>query len=315
MKKDLNNNIIVQSNYLVEAHYRLSLQEKRLILWLIKEINLEDTDFKKYTLNISDFSQIIGLNINAQYSEMKKITKSLITRPIEINNVKLQETIQMSWLCFARWEAKKGVCSLEFHPELKPYLLQLKKQFTKISFSEFLGLKSVYSTRIFELLSQYKSLGKRKMTIEEIKGWCGINSSEYKLYAHLKSRIINKAKNEINEKTDYEIDYVEIKDSRKIVAIEWSIKKKSYFEKEQLKKLDVIQKELRSDLALIEALSEYGFSKAMAKRLIKNNEEITIKNAINSVDIQIKKGQAKNPKAMLQVAIQEKWHPEIFRKK
>lgn len=316
--KPINQNdqeVVVQSNYLVEAHYRLTLQEKRLILWLIKEIGREDTDFKKYKLTITEFSQMMELNPKTQYKEMKKVTKALIIRPIEIDNPETKETMQMSWLCFARWEPKKGICSLEFHPELKPYLLQLKSHFTKIGFADFLGLKSVYSVRIFELLAQYELIGKRRTSIENIRSWCSIGRDEYQLYAHLKSRVINKSKTEINTKTDYEVDYTEIKESRKVIALEWTIKKKSPLKKEPSEKVSILQKEYRSELALIESLTEYGFSKGMAKRLLKGHEEEVIKNALRAVNIQIERNHVKNPKAMLQTAIKEKWHPEVFKKK
>jgi len=313
--KNQNDQVVIQSNHLIEAHYRLSLQEKRLILWLIKEIGRDDTDFKKYKLTITEFAQMMELNPKTQYKEMKKVTKALIIRLIEINNLKTKETIQMSWLCFARWELKKGICSLEFHPELKPYLIQLKSHFTKIGFADFLGLKSVYSVRIFELLVQHELMGKRRMSIEDIRSWCGIRKDEYKLYAHLKSRIINKSKSEINSKTDYEIDYAEIKESRKVVAIEWTIKKKNPQKEEHSQKLMTLQKELRSELALVESLMEYGFSKGIAKRLLKTHEEDVIKNAIKAVNVQIERNNVKNAKAMLQTAIKEKWHPEVFKKK
>lgn len=312
---DKNNQIVVQSNYLIEAHYRLTLQEKRLILWLIKEIGKEDLGFKKYKLSITEFAKMMELNPKTQYKEMKKVTKSLITRPIEFDNLETKGTMQMSWLCFAHWEPKKGICSLEFHPELQPYLLQLKSHFTKIGFADFLGLRSVYSVRIFELLAQYDVMGKRIMSIENIRSWCGILKDEYQLYAHLKSRIINKAKKEINAKTEYEVDYIEIKESRKVTALEWTIKKKSSLKKDQSEKLSNFQKEYRSELALIQSLIEYGFSKPTAKKLLKNNGEDVIKNALKSVNIQVERNHVKNPKAMLQTAIKEKWHPEVFKKK
>jgi plasmid replication initiation protein len=301
---------IIQSNQLIEAHYRLTLQEKRLLLWLIKEIKTDDKDFRKYKLKITDFAEMMGLNPKTQYKEMKKTTRSLISRPIEFETNKEQSTVQMSWLCFVRWEPKRGFCFLEFHPALKPHLVQLKTHFTKIGFADFLGLKSVYSIRIFELLSQYTLIGKRVMKVEDIRAWCGIREDEYNLYAHLKLRVIQKAKTEINSKTEYEIDYTEIKESRKVVAIEWTIQKKR-----QPQKLASPQKEYRSDPALLEPLIEYGFTKGIAKRILKNNEEEAIKNALRAVDIQIERNHVKNPKAMLQAAIKERWHPEKFKQR
>ena len=79
MSKKDDNEIIVQSNSLVQAHYRLSLQEKRLVLWLSKQIRKDDVDFRKYILNIKEFAKEVGLNETTQYRELKQITASLIS--------------------------------------------------------------------------------------------------------------------------------------------------------------------------------------------------------------------------------------------
>jgi plasmid replication initiation protein len=256
---------------------------------------------------------MMELNPKTQYKEMKRVTKALITRPIEIDNPKTSSEMQMAWLCFANWEPKKGICSLEFHPALKPYLLQLKSHFTKIGFADFLGLKSVYSIRVFELLAQYEFGGKRIMNLENLRSWCGIGKDEYMKYSHLKNKVIEKSKKEINLRTEYEVDYREIKNSRKVMALEWTIKKKTHFEKSQLEKADIIHKELRSENAIINQLIEYGFTTPQAKRIVKLNTQDTLSNAIKAVDIQVSRGNVKNAKAMLTKAIQEQWHPEKYR--
>jgi len=46
-------------------------------------------------------------------------------------------------------------------------------------------------------------------------------------------------------------------------------------------------------------LEEFGISKKIIYRILKENEELAIVNAINAVAIQIKKGKVRNPKAML----------------
>jgi plasmid replication initiation protein len=162
---------------------------------------------------------------------------------------------------------------------------------------------------------QYASLGNRKLSLEEFRDYCGVKKNEYLLYADLKRKIIEKSKIEINSKTDYEVDYTEIKESRKVTALEWTIKKKSSLQEDRSEKLSTLQKEYRSELALTESLMDYGFSKGMAKRLSNNHEEEVIKNALKSVNLQIERGNVKNPKAMLQTAIKEKWHPEVFKKR
>ena len=273
MIKTIGKEIVVQSNYLVESSYRLTFQEKRLVAWLSKKIRKDDIDFKKYRVSIKEFAQEVNLDPNSQYREMKKLTASLITRLIQIEDQETGKTKQMAWLCFAEWDPKMGICDLKFHPDLKPYLLQLNEKFTVMEFGNYLKLDSSYSMRILEFLVQYESIGERKTSIKDIRAWCGIRKDEYTLYAHLKSRVIDRAKTEINAKTEYEIDYVEIKESRKVVAIDWTIKKKHIQLEGTSQKVRQLQKEYRSESALIDSLVEYGFSRAIAKRFITNNGE------------------------------------------
>ena len=314
MLKKTSTEIVVQSNYLVESSYRLNFQEKRLIAWLSTKIRKDDVDFKKYRVSIKEFAQEVNLDPNSQYREMKKLTASLITRLIQIEDQETGKTKQMAWLCFAEWDPKMGICDLKFHPDLKPYLLQLNEKFTIVKFNDYMKLDSAYSMRILELLVQYESIGERKTTIKDIRAWCGIRKDEYTLYANLKSRVIECAKTEINAKTEYEIDYQEIKESRKVVAIDWTIKKKHIQLEGTSQKVHQLQKEYRSESALIDSLVEYGFSRAIAKRFITNNGEDAVSDALKAVNIQVERDTVKNPRAMIQTAIKERWKPDVYRK-
>jgi len=306
---------IVKSNTLIEARYRLSIQESYVIFWLLTQISPDDEDFKVHRLRVEDFAEIIQVNVGNRYSELRKITKHLMQRVMEIYSPDEDKTIQVSWLSSTEYEHKKGYVSLRFDPALKPYLLQLSGHFTKIDIVDVLKLKSIHSVRIFELLLQYISIGNRKINIGELRSYCGIEKEEYAGYGMLKRKVIERAKTEINEKTGYEIDYEEIKESRKVAEIKWTIQKKTHFEKGQAEKAELITKELRSKNVLVDELMEYGFSKIAANRILKNNQESNVANAIKAVDLQVQKGKAKNPKAMLETAIKEGWHPEKYRDK
>ena len=94
-------------------------------------------------------------------------------------------------------------------------------------------LKSSYSIRIFELLKQYEPLKKRKIDLEELRKLVGtteidqngeIIKEDYPLYGHFKSRVIVPAQKELKQKTDIYFNFTEIKEGRKVVAIEFEIK-------------------------------------------------------------------------------------------
>jgi plasmid replication initiation protein len=314
MAKVKDKKYIVKSNSLVESRYRLSLQESQIILWLLTQIRPEDEDFKPHTLEITQFAKLTGVTVDSRYSDLRKITKQLMQRVMEIYEPEIAEWLQVAWLSSARYQTKKGIIILKFDPDLKPYLLKLKSHFTKIDIVDTLKLKSVHAIRVFELLLQYLIIGNRTVTLEELRGYCGIRKDEYPLYADIKRKVIEKAKTEINAKTEYEIDYQEIKESRKVVAIEWTIKKKRIQLEGTAQKVRQLQKEYRSESALIDSLVEYGFSTTIAKRFITNNGEDAVSDALKSVNIQVERGGVKNAKAMLQTAIKEKWKPDTYRK-
>ena len=304
---------VVKSNILVEARYRLSLQESQVILWLLTQIRPEDDDFKVHKLNIIEFAHFTQVEPGNKYSGLRRITKQLIQRVIEIHETDTDDILQVAWLSSARYQSKQGYVLLEFSPQLKPYLLQLKSHFTKISIVDTLKLKSIYGIRIFELLLQYNSIGSREISINDLRSYCGILAEEYKDYFDLKRKVIEKAKTEINGKTEYLIDYKEIKESRKVVAIKWTIQKKNLEQEARLKKMGALQKELRSETALIEAIMEYGFGRPTAKKFITLHGEEVVKKAVGAVNLQVERGHAKNPKAMLQIAIKEQWNPNVFK--
>ena len=309
------NKYVVKSNSLVEARYRLSLQESHVIYWLLTQIRPDDEDFKSHQMSISEFSKMIGVEVDNQYSKLRDVTQNLMRRILNIYEPEKDEWLQVAWLSSARYQGKKGYVSLCFDPSLKPYLLKLKSHFTKLDIVDTMKFKSIYSIRMFELLLQYLTIGNRKMTLENLRAWCGIQNDEYEFYKDLRCRVIDRAKTEVTAKTDYEIDYTEIKESRKVVAIDWTIKKKRIQLEGTAEKVRQLQKEYRSESVIVDSLVEYGFSRTIAKRFIINNGEDVVSDALKSVNIQVERGQVKNPKAMLQKAIQEKWKPEVYKNK
>ncbi len=301
--------IIVQHNRLIEARYNLSLQEKRVVLWLISQIDRDDKGFKEYKITIREFSKILDLDTKNQYTQVRLVFERLMRRVITITNTETDKTLQVHWVSSAEYSHGDGCVAVCFDPKLAPYLLQLKSEFTKISLADVLSLKSIYSIRIFELLLQYQPIGKRTIEIKDLREYCGIETKEYADYFDLKRKVINRALKEINAKTDYEISYEEIKESRRVAAIEFFIKKKTHFEKMQHDTATVAMKEMRSRHDLAVRLCEYGFSKAAAKRLVAGKDEEVVNQAMVAADQQVAKGTVKNAKAMITKAIEECWRP------
>ena len=217
--------LIVKHNKLIEANYKLTLQEQKLILVLSSFIEKDDKKFKKCIFSVSELADLLNLNKKAYYSELKDVTEKLISRVIKIKET--DGLLQMSWLSSAKYYDDAGKVELSFDEKLTPYLLQLSSHFTKLELKKLVSLNSVYAVRIYELLKQYENFGERTFEIDELKKILCIDKTEYKLYADFKRRALNAAEKEINEKTDLLVSFEEIKTVRKITAVRFKIEKKS----------------------------------------------------------------------------------------
>lgn len=316
----LKHDLIVQHNYLIEAQYKLTIQEKRLLYWLASQSQINDEDFKEHELTIKEFAKLVDVRGDHLYKELAIRSKRLMGNVITIKSLKDRGWTMAPLLAGAKYDDKKGILKVSFSPYLKPYMLQLKERFTKISLGDVLKLKSIYSVRVYELLKQYESIGEREITLEDLRNYCGIEAQKQRKFNHFKQDVLERSKKEINTKTDIFVDYKEVKTARKVTSIIFTINsntnyKQTEFEKSQQEKTAVLQKELHSELALVERIMEYGFARQAAKKFLQKRTEEEIANAVKAIDLQVSRGNVKNPKAMLLTAIQEKWHPEKYQNK
>jgi hypothetical protein len=187
--------VIVKSNELIEARYKLSLNQQRLVLLLISIIKPEDEDFQDYQLKVSDFAAMFGIkNCKAIYSEVEQAAAELVGKVINLRQGRERECV--AWLSYGKYRQGEGVITIRFDKSLKPYLLQLKSHFTRYQLNTVVKFKSQYSIRLYELLKEFEYLGHggafyRIIGIEELKGLFGINNGEYEKMHDLKKRVID----------------------------------------------------------------------------------------------------------------------------
>lgn len=213
--------IVTQSNHLLEARYNLSLGEQRLILSMIAKIQPDDEDFKPYKISISELSDFLCVAKGSAYHECKKITKSLLGRVLEIKET--GRLLQTHWVSSADYVDGTGIVNLSFDPLLKPYLLQLKGNFTSCKFEMLLGFKSQYTMRMYMLLKQYERLKEREIEIDELRVMLGIRSNQYRYYNDLKRTILESTQKELKVKADLTFEFDEIKHGRRVGAIRFRI--------------------------------------------------------------------------------------------
>jgi len=216
--------VAYKSNSLIEASYRLSLQEQRLLLVCIGKLNPLDINPNKIFQITSQefFNAFPDMGKENAERRLQEACDKLAERWIYIHWQNKEEKIRwvQGQVKYFTGEAK---IELIFSDLIMPYLTQLKNKFTGISIKNVSSLKRTYSIRLYELLIQYKEIGYRTITIENFRIMLNIED-KYDLFKDLDKYVLKPAIKELNEKSNLTVQLKKIKNGRNISALSFSFK-------------------------------------------------------------------------------------------
>ena len=211
---------VVKANSLIEASYRLTLDEMRLLALTIGTMNPK-SDQQVFEFSVSEFvNQFSDVNVDRAYTQIKSAIERISERWVKTEDER--HVTKFRWVSSQTYFKKEGRFKIALTNEIMPYLTQLKGQFTQYQLNHISGFTSVHTMRFYELLTQYKRVGQRYITIEDLKKWLQLED-KYNLWAELQRWVIKPSLNEINEKSDLFVEYEPIKKGRKVTGIEFSI--------------------------------------------------------------------------------------------
>lgn len=277
IQSQTHNNLVVQSNKLIEAHYKqeYTVQEQRMILWVISEINKEDfinkdpIGHQTLTISAMKYAEIIGVTADNIYRESQKIGNELMQKVIKIETD--QGWKMFHWVETMEYKKGEGIIEVLISPSIIPYIIDLKEKFTAFKLGNILYLQSAHAIKIYQLLAQYKAIGARTITVDELRATLGIaDIASYKMYKNLKPRILEISKREINNKTDLTISYEEIKKSRKVIALKFKITQKPTQEEQAQKAFIEHLLTAGKDDKIKFLFEKYGLEQAEVQVTLKN---------------------------------------------
>lgn len=212
---------------LIASRYDLNLSEVRLILEAIHNVEKDDLDIKEYEIEVTSFLELIDTKNVSEYSRVKDFCKTILSKPLEIPKGD-GKFLYCNWFSNIEYDSRKRTIKYMFDSKLKPYLLELKDKFTKYDIRILLKFKSFYALRIYMLLKTQTWKGQTveyTVGVDELRELMKLET-KYKLYGHFKSRVLEIAKKYINEISDIEIDFEDVKIGRKVQEVKFIVKRK-----------------------------------------------------------------------------------------
>lgn len=215
---------VIKANALIQqTRYNLSLQEQKLILHVIQLIKPEDENFKTYSFSVQDYCKICEIDYKngKNYQNIKKSLKSLSDKSFWVDTG--EKEILMRWLNEIEIDKGTGIIDVELSTKLKPYLLQLKKFYTKYNYLYVSAMRSEYSIRFYELLKSYENQRQVVFKVEEIRRKLLVPDGKLPRWVDIRRYVIDQAQKEINNLTDIMFKYETLKKGRKVEKVVFSI--------------------------------------------------------------------------------------------
>lgn len=224
-------NKVTKANDLIEASYRLTLNEQRLVLSAVALVNSVDAkagwslrDGRVMRITALGFADIYGIDVNTAYEALQDAAERLYDRTIRRKGAGVQE--EFRWISRrAVYQKGDGAVEISWSPEILPYLTLLGKKFTSYELRQIVGLTSVHAIRLYELLKQFESTGERIIKVADFRECLGLTDT-YDRFSSLKKRVIEPSVRAINLHSDLAVEWDGIKKGRAVDRLHFSFEQK-----------------------------------------------------------------------------------------
>lgn len=227
--------LVVKSNHVIDASYKLTLNEQRLILLCVRQIKKGQTitPDSRFDVSAADFADMFDISADRAYSELQTVTDKLYDRSVTIQQPDPDRPNLVStktrWVSAIDYIPNEGRVSIYFAVKMVPYISMLEGGFTRYNLQNISGMSSVYGIRFYEFFKSWLFGGARntkKIALAELKEKLEL-TGKYSSIKDFKLYVLDRALADINECSDLTAAYKTIKTGRKITHVEFDFQDRS----------------------------------------------------------------------------------------
>lgn len=145
--------MVSRSNVLIESKSSTSLFERKLLNIAIAKATIVDGELIA-SVSTRDIKNYLHISGNSIYTRLKEASKETLGHVVSIEDEGKENFIMFNVV--NKCEYRDGVFTTRFTKEMKPHIYNLKKDYTRMSLDVLCSFKSLFTTRIYEILrTQY----------------------------------------------------------------------------------------------------------------------------------------------------------------
>ena len=229
--------MVYKANALVEAGYRLTPMEQRILLACIAQVQRTGnagaaaiTDDVMYSVTYDDIEALTGHATKTIRQDLQQATLRLKRREVWIRERpngegRLDADLVTGWVQSVRLVPGDQRVELRFNKDILPYVTQLQEQFTKFELLDVAQMTSAHAMRIYELLVQWRAKRSRTVPIKWLRSILHLED-RYAAIKDFKKRVIVPAVTQINEHSPLEVKWSQKKTGRRVTHIVFSFHEK-----------------------------------------------------------------------------------------
>ena len=261
-------NLVVKTHHLNTVLQNLKLAEIRIVQLAVvdaRETGKGLTAETPLRIDALRYAEVFDTTRQNGYLMMKEAEDTLFNRRFSYIDDE-GKLVKSRWLSQVRYLDDEGAIEVVFTPAVVQGITRIdgaEEFFTKYLLEQTATMTSNYSVRLYELLVQWKQAKKTPMfELQEFRGQLGVEDDEYKAMSNFKIRVLDLAVEEINEKSDLNINYSQKKKGRKIIGFTFTVHEKPKA------KADVVSKE--RDASTADMFTVDGLNDKQLGRIARN---------------------------------------------
>lgn len=235
------NSIVKISNLLNLTRQEFNTIEKHI--FLVTLLNLKDR--QGFNLNLDNELEAVKIEFpvkdlkETNRERIKEALDKITSRKIHFDNSKDNDYFGFIVpFISAKYDSRNRSYSniiIKLNPDCKRLFFELANGYTSADLKAILNLKSVYSIRMYELISMYLKQKSWRVEVNNLKNLLGIELSKYKSFTQFENKILLYSQKELAEHCNLSFTWkIAEKQRKKITALTFYIQSKEQKEKVEL---------------------------------------------------------------------------------
>lgn len=249
--------LVTKDNSLIGASYNLGVVEQRLIFLAIIEAREQKTLIEAgglLRIYAQSYAKQFDVEKHTSYEAMKRAVEGLYEAGFAYSKIDKQSgkmgRYKSRWVDKIGYIDDLGCVELVFASDVIPLITRLEARYTEYELKQVVGLQSEYAIRLYELIIQWRSVGKTNpISLAELREKLGL-VDEYKRIEAFKRRVLDLAVKQINEYTDITVDYEQHKQGRVITGFTFKFRIKDKVKKALESKRDADTPDMLTSLKM-----------------------------------------------------------------